>query len=59
MHAVILNFKVHQTPEGRRKRDRFKNTWRRTTETEIIRNERKLAKDRQRWKTFVSALQWA
>jgi predicted ArsR family transcriptional regulator len=41
-----------------RKRGRPKNTWRHTVEGEmkIMNNVEKMAKDRQKWRTFVAAL---
>ena len=53
---------LHWTPEGKRKRGRPKNTWRRTVETEMKDwNEtwgtiRRKAQDRRGWKSFVAAL---
>ena len=53
---------LHWTPEGRRKRGRPKNTWRRTVESELKDwNEtwgtiRRKAQDRRGWKSFVAAL---
>jgi hypothetical protein len=49
------------TPEGKRRRGRPRITWRRTVEAEM--NEfnhlwgslQKMAKDRQKWRTFVAA----
>ncbi|RXN04778.1 endonuclease-reverse transcriptase [Labeo rohita] len=53
---------LHWTPEGKRKRGRPKNTWRRTVEAELKTLNHtwgtieKLAKDRQKWMIFVAAL---
>ncbi|KAL0187117.1 hypothetical protein M9458_018787, partial [Cirrhinus mrigala] len=53
---------LHWTPEGKRKRGRPKNTWRRTVEAELKTLNHtwgtieKLAKDRQNWMIFVAAL---
>jgi len=50
------------TPEGKRKRGRPKETWRRSIEKEIKNNGytwgslQKIAKDRQQWKSLVAAL---
>lgn len=49
-------------PQGKRKRGRPRNTWRRTTETELKRvnltwmEAKAVAKDREKWKTVVEAL---
>ena len=53
---------LHWTPEGKRKRGRPKNTWRRTVESELKNwNEtrgtiRRIAQDRRGWKSFVAVL---
>ena len=53
---------LHWTPEGKRKRRRPKNTWRRTVEGELKTlhhtwgTVQKLAQNRQGWSTFVAAL---
>ena len=53
---------LYWTPEGRCKRGRPKNTWRRTIEAELRglklnwNKVHKLAKDRQKWKNFVALL---
>jgi hypothetical protein len=58
----ITRTALHWTPEGKRKRGRPKNTWRRTVEEEMKtmkntwRTVEKVAKDRQTWRTFVGAL---
>jgi hypothetical protein len=58
----ITRTALHWTPEGKRKRGRPKNTWRRTVEGEMktMNNTwgrvKKMAKDRQKWRTFVAAL---
>jgi hypothetical protein len=58
----ITRVALHWTPEGRRKRGRPKNTWRRTVEGEMKTMNhtwgtiQKLAQDRQRWRTLVAAL---
>ena len=51
---------VHWTTEGRRKRGRPRNTWRRITETEMRgsnhswNTNKPLAKERQLWKFFIA-----
>ena len=58
----ISRIALHWTPEGKRKRGRPRNTWRRTVENELREvNETwgsitRKAQDRQGWKTFVAAL---
>jgi len=58
----IARTALHWTPEGKRKRGRPKNTWRRTVEAELKTFQhtwgtiQKLAQDRQEWRTFVAAL---
>ncbi|KAL9980638.1 hypothetical protein ACROYT_G009248 [Oculina patagonica] len=58
----ITKTALYWTPEGKRKRGRPKNTWRRTVETELRglnqswNTIQQLAKDRQQWRTFVAAL---
>ncbi|KAI4896154.1 hypothetical protein NFI96_009623 [Prochilodus magdalenae] len=58
----ITKTALHWTPEGKRKRGRPKNTWRRTVEAEMKTLNHswgtvgKLAQDRQKWRTFVAAL---
>ena len=58
----IARTALHWTPEGKRKRGRPKNTWRRTVEAELKTLQhtwgtiQKLAQDRQEWRTFVAAL---
>ena len=53
---------LHWTPEGKCKRGRPKKTWRHTVEGEMktMNNTwgtvEKMAKDRQKWRTFVAAL---
>jgi len=53
---------LHWTPEGKRKRGRPRETWRRTVETEmkVMKHSwdslTRMAQDRQRWKDFVAAL---
>ena len=53
---------LHWTPEGKRKRGRPKNTWRRTVEGELKTLHhtwgtiQKLAQNRQEWRAFVAAL---
>jgi hypothetical protein len=53
---------LHWSPEGKRKRGRAKNTWRRTVEGEmrtmnnIWGTVEKMAKERQKGRTFVAAL---
>ncbi|KAI4885603.1 hypothetical protein NFI96_005381 [Prochilodus magdalenae] len=58
----ITKTALHWTPEGKRKRGRPKNTWRRTVEAEMKTLNHswgtvgKLTQDRQKWRTFVAAL---
>ena len=73
----ITRTALYWTAEGKRKRGRPKNTWRRTVEGEMktmnntwrrtvegemktmndtLGTVKKMAKDRQKWKTFVAAL---
>jgi len=58
----ITKTALHWTPEGKCKRGRPKNTWRRTVEEELTSMNQscgtieKMAKDRQKWRTFVAAL---
>ena len=59
---TIVKTALHWTPEGKRKRGRPRNTWRRTVEAELEKMnhswgtiERK-AQDRQAWESFVAAL---
>ena len=59
----ITKTALHWTHEGRRKRGRPKNTWRRTVETQSrglkIKSRKKiqqLTRVRQKWKNFVAAL---
>ena len=58
----ITRTALHWTPEGKRKRGRPRNTWRRTVEGELkTMNQtwgviQKKAQDRQEWKSFVAAL---
>ena len=58
----ITKTALHWTPEGKCKRRRPKNTWRRTVGWELksMNNSwgtiEKMAKDRQKWRTFVAAL---
>ena len=58
----ITRTALHWTPEGRRKRGRPKNTWRRTVEGEVksLRHTwgtiQKLAQNREEWRSFVAAL---
>ena len=58
----IVRIALHWTPEGRRKRGRPKNTWRRTVEGELKTFNhtwgtiQRLAQNRQKWRTFVAAL---
>ena len=61
-HNNITRTALHWTPEGKRKRGRPKNTWRRTVEAELKTlhhswgTVQKLARDRQEWHSFVAAL---
>ncbi|RUS74991.1 hypothetical protein EGW08_017258 [Elysia chlorotica] len=58
----ITRTALHWTPEGRRKRGRPKNTWRRTVESELKTTKhtwssvQRLAQNRQEWRSFVAAL---
>ncbi|KAK7103497.1 uncharacterized protein [Littorina saxatilis] len=58
----ITRTALHWTPEGKRKRGRPKNTWRRTVEGELkTLNQtwgtiQRLAQNRQEWRSFVAAL---
>ena len=58
----IIRTALHWTPEGKRRRGRPKNTWRRTVEEEMKTLHhswgtiQKKAQSRQEWKTFVAAL---
>ena len=58
----ITRTALHWTPEAKRKRRRPKNTWRRTVDGELLSMNNiwgtieKMAKDRQKWRTFVAAL---
>ncbi|RUS68624.1 hypothetical protein EGW08_023614 [Elysia chlorotica] len=58
----ITRTALHWTPEGRRKRGRPKNTWRRTVESELKTMKhtwssvQRLAQNRQEWRSFVAAL---
>ena len=58
----ITRTALHWTPEGKRKRGRPKNTWRRTVESELTTFHhswgtiQKLAQDRRKWRSFVAAL---
>lgn len=51
-----------QTPPGKRKRDRPRTTWKRTTNKDIaeegltIHNTEELANDRSRWRQLVETL---
>ena len=53
---------LHWTPEGKCKRGRPKNTWRRTVEGEMKNMNNtwetveNMAKDREKWRTFVAVL---
>ena len=53
---------LHWTPEGKRKRGRPKNTWRRTAERELKMinhswgSVQKMAQNKQEWHNFVAAL---
>jgi len=59
----ITHVALHWTPEGKRKRGRPKNTWRRAVEGELKTLKynwdtiRKQALSKQQWRTFVAALQ--
>ncbi|GFS15403.1 peroxiredoxin-5, mitochondrial [Elysia marginata] len=58
----VLKVAVQWKPEGRRKRERPKTTWRRTAEAEAATmgqswgTLRTLAQDREKWGDFVAAL---
>ncbi|KAK7114566.1 hypothetical protein V1264_000610 [Littorina saxatilis] len=58
----ITRTAFHWTPEGKRKRGRPKNTWRRTVEGELKTLNhtwgtiQRLAQNRQEWRSFVAAL---
>jgi hypothetical protein len=58
----ITSTALHWTSEGKCKRGRPINTWRRTVEGEMktmnntCETVEKMAKDRQKWRTFVAAL---
>ena len=58
----ITRTTLYWTPEGKCKRDTSKNTRRRTVEGEMktmnntLGSVEKMAKDRQKWRTFVAAL---
>ena len=58
----ITRTALHWTPEGKRKRGRPRNTWRRTFEAELKTMQhtwgtiQKLAQNRQTWRSFVAAL---
>ena len=58
----ITRTALHWTPEGKRKRRRPRNTWRRTVEAELKTMQhtwstiRSLARNRQTWRSFVAAL---
>ena len=58
----ITKTALHWTPEGKRKRGRPKETWRRTVEKELKAMKQtwssiqKLAQNRQEWRSFVAAL---
>ena len=58
----ITRTALHWTPEGKRKRGRPRNTWRRTIETELKDlghtwgSIQRLAQCRSDWRTFVAAL---
>ena len=58
----IARTALHWTPEGKRKRGRPKETWRRTVEKELKTMKQtwssiqKLAQNRQEWRSFVAAL---
>ena len=61
-HDHIARVALHWTPEGKRKRGRPRNTWRRTVEAEMkAHNETwgtvtRKAQNRQEWRSFVDAL---
>ena len=58
----ITRTALHWTPEGKRRRGRPKNTWRRTVESELKTlnhtwgSVQRLAQNRQEWRSFVAAL---
>ena len=58
----ITKTALHWTPEGRRKRGRPKNTWRRTVDSELTNlhqtwgSIQRMAQDRREWRAFVAAL---
>ena len=58
----ITSTALHWTPEGKRKRWRPRNTWRRTVEAELKTMQhtwgtiQKLARNRQTWRFFVAVL---
>ena len=58
----ITRTALHWTPEGKGKRGRPTNIWRRTVEGELKSMNHswgtidKMVKDRQKWRTFVAAL---
>ena len=58
----ITKVVIHWTPEGKRMRGRPKTNWRRTVEAEKKKLKhswgtiQRLARDIQRWKNFVAAL---
>ena len=58
----ITRTALHWTPEGKRKRGRPKNPWRRTVEGELKSMHHswgtieKMAKERPKWRTFVAGL---
>ena len=60
--GAIPRVAIQWRPEGKRKRGRPKNTWRRTVETEAAAmghswgTLRVMAQDRDRWRSFVAAL---
>ena len=49
----ITRTALHWKPEGKRKRGRPRNSWRRTVEASSI---QKLAQNRQTWRSFVAVL---
>ncbi|XP_060077350.1 uncharacterized protein LOC132556910 [Ylistrum balloti] len=58
----ITRTALHWTPEGKHKRGRPRNTWRRNVETELKTMEQswgtiqRLTQNRQTWQSFVAAL---
>ena len=58
----ITRVALHWTSEGKRKRGRPRDTWRRTVEAELMKWKKtwgtveKMAKDRKEWRSFVAAL---